>query len=46
MAVALSDVKFTFKDGKHGGKVGANSGLNSEGLERVGMRDADKWGRD
>jgi len=37
LAVALSDVKFTFKDGKPGVKVGENGGLNREGLEKVAM---------
>ena len=37
LAVALSDVKFTFKEGKAGVVVGDNGGLNREGLEKVMM---------
>jgi hypothetical protein len=44
LAVALSDVKFTFKDGKPGVKVGENGGLNREGLEKVAMLAASKCG--
>ena len=40
--VALSDVKFTFKDGKAGVVVGDNGGLNREGLEKVSMLAASK----
>ena len=42
LAVALSDVEFTFKDGKPGVKVGENGGLNREGLEKVAMLAASK----
>ena len=35
LAVALDDVKFTFKDGKPCVKVGKNGGLNLEGLQKV-----------
>ncbi len=44
LAVALSDVKFTFKDGKPGVKVGENGGLNREGLEKVAMLAASNCG--
>lgn len=37
LAVALDDVKFTFKDGKPCVKVGDNGGLNLEGLEKITM---------
>ena len=44
LAVALSEVEFTFKDGKPGVKVGENGGLNREGLEKVAMLAASKCG--
>lgn len=34
-AVALSDVKFTFRDGKAGVKVGKNGGVNSDVLREM-----------
>lgn len=37
LAVALSDVKFTFRDGKAGVKVGKNGGVNGDVLQE--MRD-------
>ena len=42
LAVALSDVKFTFKDGKAGVVVGKDGGLNLEGLQSVAMLAASK----
>jgi hypothetical protein len=44
LAVALSDVKFTFKDGKPGVKVGENGGLNLDGLKSVSMLAASNCG--
>ena len=40
--VALSDVKFTFKEGKAGVKVGKNGGLNHDVLEGVKVLAASK----
>jgi len=40
--VALSDVKFTFKEGKAGVKVGKNGGLNNDVLEGVKVLAASK----
>jgi hypothetical protein len=42
--VALSDVKFTFKDGKASCKVGKNGGLNHDVLEGVRVLAASKVG--
>lgn len=42
--VALSDVKFTFKDGKASCKVGKNGGLNNDVLEGVRTLAASKVG--
>ena len=44
LAVALSDVKFTFKDGKASCKVGKNGGLNHDVLEGVRTLAASKVG--
>lgn len=44
LAVALSDVKFTFKDGKASCKVGENGGLNHDVLEGVKVLAASKVG--
>lgn len=44
LAVALSDVKFTFKDGKASCKVGKNGGLNHDVLEGVRTLAASKAG--
>ena len=44
LAVALSDVKFTFKDGKAACKVGPNGGLNHDVLEGVKVLAASKVG--
>ena len=44
LAVALSDVKFTFKDGKAKCKVGENGGLNHDVLEGVRTLAASKVG--
>ena len=44
LAVALSDVKFTFKDGKASCKVGKNGGLNHDVLEGVKVLAASKVG--
>ena len=41
---ALSDVKFTFKDGKASCKVGKNGGLNNDVLEGVRVLAASKVG--
>mgnify|MGYP007083794875 FL=1 len=42
LKVALSDVKFTFKEGKAGVKVGKNGGLNNDVLEGVKVLAASK----
>ena len=42
LKVALSDVKFTFKEGKAGVKVGKNGGLNHDVLEGVKVLAASK----
>lgn len=42
--VALSDVKFTFKDGKAGCKVGKNGGLNHDVLKGIEILAASKVG--
>jgi hypothetical protein len=44
LAVALSDVKFTFPEGKPKVEVGKNGGLNREGLEKVAMLAASNCG--